>query len=86
VERGSAGSGGQKNLSARLHGSRRARKGRAARKKQAQEQRIPQECRKRLLSEVYKRVPRQLCGHEVDLIALRCSSALKLIEFQLPSR
>jgi ParB/RepB/Spo0J family partition protein len=42
----------------------------AARKKQAQEQRIQQEYRKRLLSEVWKRVPTELGRHELDLIAL----------------
>jgi ParB family transcriptional regulator, chromosome partitioning protein len=41
----------------------------AARKKQAQEQRIQQEYRKRLLTEVYKRVPGELGRHELDLIA-----------------
>jgi len=42
---------------------------RAARKKQAREQRIQQEYRKRLLTEVHKRVPRELGRHELDLIA-----------------
>lgn len=42
---------------------------REARKKQAQEQRIQQEYRKRLLAEVFKRVPDQLGRHELDLIA-----------------
>jgi ParB family transcriptional regulator, chromosome partitioning protein len=42
----------------------------AARKKQAQEQRIQQEYRKRLLSEIWKRVPSELDRHELDLIAL----------------
>lgn len=50
----------------------------AARKKQAQEQRIQQEFRKRLLAEVWKRllaevwkrVPGELGRHELDLIAL----------------
>jgi ParB family chromosome partitioning protein len=41
----------------------------AARKKQAQEQRIQQEYRKRLLTEVHKRVPGELGRHELDLIA-----------------
>jgi ParB family chromosome partitioning protein len=41
----------------------------AARKKQAQEQRIQQEYRKRLLTEVHKRVPGEIGRHELDLIA-----------------
>jgi ParB family chromosome partitioning protein len=41
----------------------------AARKKQAQEQRIQQEYRKRLLIEVCKRVPGELGRHELHLIA-----------------
>jgi len=41
----------------------------AARKKQAQEQRIQQEYRKRLLAEVHRRVPGELGRHELDLIA-----------------
>ena len=41
----------------------------AARKKQAQEQRIQQEYRKRLLTEVYKRVPGEPGRHELELIA-----------------
>ena len=41
----------------------------AARKKQAQEQRIQQEYRKRLLSAVYQRVPGELGRQELDLIA-----------------
>ncbi|HEV2350392.1 MAG TPA: hypothetical protein VG028_11160 [Terriglobia bacterium] len=41
----------------------------AARKKQVQEQRIQQEYRKRLLTDVYKRVPGELGRHELDLIA-----------------
>ncbi len=41
----------------------------AARKKQAQELRIQQEYRKRLLAEVHKRVPGELGRHELDLIA-----------------
>ena len=41
----------------------------AARKKQAQELRIQQECRKWLLTEVHKRVPSELGRHELDLIA-----------------
>ena len=40
-----------------------------ARKKQAHEQRIQQEYRKRLLTEVHKRVPGELGRHELDLIA-----------------
>lgn len=42
----------------------------AARKKQAQEQRIQQVYRKHLLAEVWKRVPGELGRHELDLIAL----------------
>jgi hypothetical protein len=41
------------------------------RKKQAQEQRIQQEYRKRLLEEIFKRVPAQLGRHELDFVALR---------------
>ncbi len=41
----------------------------AARKKQAQEQRIQQEFRKRVLTEVWKRVSGELGRHELDLIA-----------------
>jgi len=41
----------------------------AARKKQAHEQSIQQEYRKRLLTEVFKRVPGELGRHELDLIA-----------------
>jgi hypothetical protein len=40
------------------------------RKKQAQAVRIQQEYRKRLLEEVYKRVPSELSRHELDLVAL----------------
>jgi hypothetical protein len=43
----------------------------AERRKQAAELRIQQEFRKRLLQEVYKRVPGQLTRHELSLIALR---------------
>ena len=43
----------------------------AERKKQAAELRIQQEYRKRLLQEVYKRVPGQLSRHELGLVALR---------------
>jgi ParB family chromosome partitioning protein len=43
----------------------------AERKKQAAELRIQQEFRKRLLQEVYKRVPGQLSRHELSLVALR---------------
>jgi len=43
----------------------------AERKKQAAELRIQQEFCKRLLQEVYKRVPGQLSGHELSLVALR---------------
>jgi ParB family chromosome partitioning protein len=43
----------------------------AERKKQAAELRIQQEFRKRLLEEVYKRVPGQLSRHELSLMALR---------------
>jgi ParB family chromosome partitioning protein len=41
------------------------------RKKQAAELRVQQEFRKRLLQEVYKRVPGQLSRHELSLVALR---------------
>src|SRR5207244_5454280 len=41
----------------------------AERKKQAAEVRVQQEYRKRLLEEVYKRVPGDLSRHELDLIA-----------------
>src|SRR3989475_5005742 len=41
----------------------------AERKKQAQEVRVQQEYRKRLLEEVWKRVPGELSRHELDLIA-----------------
>ena len=41
----------------------------AQRQKQAQEQRIQQEYRKRLLEEVFKRVPAQLGRHELDFLA-----------------
>jgi ParB family chromosome partitioning protein len=43
----------------------------AERKKQAAELRIQQEFRKRLLQEVYKRVPGQLTRRELGLVALR---------------
>jgi ParB family chromosome partitioning protein len=43
----------------------------AERKKQAAELRIQQEYRKRLLQEIYKRVPRHLSRHELGLVALR---------------
>jgi ParB family chromosome partitioning protein len=43
----------------------------ADRKKQAAELRIQQEFRKRLLQEVYKRVPGQLSRHELSLVAHR---------------
>jgi ParB family chromosome partitioning protein len=43
----------------------------AERKKQAAELRVQQEFRKRLLQEVYKRVPGQLSRHELSLVALR---------------
>jgi hypothetical protein len=43
----------------------------AERKKQAAELRIQQEYRKRLLQEVYERVPGQLARHELSLVALR---------------
>jgi len=42
----------------------------ADRKKQRQTLRIQQEYRKRLLEEVYKRVPAELSRHELDLVAL----------------
>jgi len=42
----------------------------AERKKQAEALRIHQEFRRRLLEEVYKRVPAQLSRHELDLVAL----------------
>ena len=42
----------------------------AERKKQAQVVRIQQEYRRRLLEEVYKRVPGELSRHELDLVAL----------------
>ncbi len=42
----------------------------AERKKQAEAQRVHQEYRRRLLEEVYKRVPAQLSRHELDLVAL----------------
>src|SRR5207247_9042675 len=41
----------------------------AERKKQAQEVRVQQEFRKRLLEEVYKRVPGELSRHELDFLA-----------------
>src|SRR5438128_1888557 len=41
----------------------------AERKKQAQEVRVQQEYRKRLLEEIWKRVPGELSRHELDLIA-----------------
>src|SRR5207253_4342671 len=41
----------------------------AERKKQAQEVRVQQEYRKRLLEEIYKRVPGEVSRHELDLIA-----------------
>src|SRR5439155_19001344 len=41
----------------------------AERKKQAAEVRVQQEYRKRLLEEIYKRVPGELSRHELDLIA-----------------
>jgi ParB family chromosome partitioning protein len=44
----------------------------AERKKQAAELRILQEYRKRLLQEIYKRVPGQLSRYELSLVALRC--------------
>ena len=44
---------------------------RAERKKQAAELRIQQEYRKRLLQELYKRMPGQLSRHELSLVALR---------------
>jgi ParB family chromosome partitioning protein len=43
----------------------------ADRKKQAEALRVQQEYRKRLLQEVYKRVPTELSRHELDLVALR---------------
>jgi ParB family chromosome partitioning protein len=43
----------------------------AERKKQAAELRIQQEFRKRLLQQVYERVPGQLSRHELSLVALR---------------
>jgi ParB family chromosome partitioning protein len=43
----------------------------AERKKQAEALRVQQEYRKRLLQEVYKRVPSQLSRHELNLVALR---------------
>jgi len=43
----------------------------AERKKQAQEVRVQQEYRKRLLEEVWKRVPGELSRHELDFIAQR---------------
>ncbi len=42
----------------------------AQRQKQAQEQRIQQEYRRRLLEEIFKRVPAQLGRHELDFIGL----------------
>lgn len=42
----------------------------AQRKKQAQEQRIQQEYRRRLLEDIFKRVPAQLGRHELDFIGL----------------
>jgi ParB family chromosome partitioning protein len=42
----------------------------ARRQKQAQEQRIQQEYRKRLLEEIFKRVPAQLARHELYFITL----------------
>src|SRR5207249_8375108 len=44
---------------------------RAERKKQAAEVRVQQEYRRRLLEEVYKRVPGELSRHELDFIAQR---------------
>src|SRR5205807_224733 len=41
----------------------------AERKKQAQEVRVQQEYRKRLLEEIHQRVPGELSRHELDLIA-----------------
>src|SRR5437870_5956198 len=43
----------------------------AERKKQAQEVRVQQEYRKRMLEEVYKRVPSELSRHELDFVARR---------------
>src|SRR5207247_9570487 len=43
----------------------------AERKKQAQEVRVQQEYRKRLLEEVWKRLPGELSRHELDFIAQR---------------
>jgi ParB family chromosome partitioning protein len=43
----------------------------AERKKQAEAVRVHQEYRKRLLAEVYKRVPAELSRHELDFVALR---------------
>lgn len=48
----------------------------AERKKQAQALQIQQQYRKRLLEEVYKRVPSPLSRHELDLVALRCFDLL----------
>jgi ParB family transcriptional regulator, chromosome partitioning protein len=44
---------------------------RAARKTQAEALRIQQEYRRRLLEEIFKRVPDQLARHELDFVALR---------------
>ena len=44
---------------------------REQRRKQAEAVRVQQEYRKRLLTEVYKRVPAELTRHELDLVALR---------------
>jgi len=48
----------------------------AERKKQAEALRVHQEYRRRLLEEVYKRVPAQLSRHELDLVALSYFSQL----------
>jgi hypothetical protein len=44
---------------------------REQRRKQAEAARVQLEHRKRLLSEIYKRVPAELTRHELDLVALR---------------
>jgi hypothetical protein len=44
---------------------------REQRRKQAEAVRVQLEYRKRLLSEIYKRVPAELTRHEVDFVALR---------------
>jgi ParB family transcriptional regulator, chromosome partitioning protein len=61
------------NTKCKTHAARSVRlspQEKAERKKQRQTLRIQQEYRKRLLEEVYKRVPSVLSRHELDLVAL----------------